>query len=277
MPAPLCCANRCQRQGRQRAPARMPGMYAARKQFLVLSRVLESGSGTCECLVMVDQDPARLHLEVYDTKSGLWHPELGDLDQPDGWDVLPAGDAFVTRQVKAAGDYWVLFRPKGRGQHRRQLGLLAPIEAITAARAAAVVTASRRETKRESSGRQRERAETAYRAEFEDAVLRWLAFAPQHQVIADEIARGAVDRAAVVGSGRVGRTKQLTLDERAALAARAFIRHRHTDYEDRLFSLELGELDVDSDVGIDDIGDYREIKRTAHGEVDAFLEQHRVR
>lgn len=252
-------------------------MCASRKWLLVLSSVLESESATCECLVMVDEDPARLHLEVYDTKSGLWHPELGDLDQPDGWDVLSAGDAFVTRQVKAAGDYWVLFRAKGRGQHRRQLGLLAPIEAITAARAAAVVTAARRETKRESSGRQRERAETVYRAEFEEAVLRWLAFAPHHQVIADEIARGAVDRAAVVGSGRVGRTKQLTLDERAALAACAFIRHRFTDYEDRLFSLELGELDIASDVGIDDVGDYREIKRTAHGEVDAFLQQHRVR
>ena len=91
---------------------------------------------------MVDEDPARLHLEVYDTKSGLWHPELGDLDQPDGWDLLPAGDAFLTRQVKAAGAYWVLFRPKGRGQHRHQLGLLAPIESIAAAREAAAVTAA---------------------------------------------------------------------------------------------------------------------------------------
>ena len=68
----------------------------------------------------------------------------------------------------------------------------------------------------------------------------------------------------------------MTLDERAAFAARAFFRHRHTDYEDRLFSLELSELDIDSHVGIDDVGDYREIKRAAHGEVDAFLEQHRV-
>lgn len=190
--------------------------------------------------------------------------------------MLPAGDAFLTRQVKAADDYWVLFRPKGRGQHRRQLGLLAPIEAIAAARAAAVVTASRRETQRETSSRQRERAEAAYRAEFEGVVLRWLAFAPEHQVIADEIARCAADRAAVVGSGRVGRAQLLSLDERAALAARAFIRHRHTDYEDRLISLDVGDLDIDSDIGIDDVGDYREIKRTAHREVDAFLEQHRI-
>ncbi|MDP1794083.1 MAG: hypothetical protein Q8K63_08095 [Acidimicrobiales bacterium] len=47
---------------------------------------------------MVD-DPTRLHLEVYDTESGLWHPELGEFDLPDGWDVLPAGDAFLTRRM----------------------------------------------------------------------------------------------------------------------------------------------------------------------------------
>ena len=88
--------------------------------------------------------------------------------------------------------------------------------------------------------------------------------------------RGAVDRATAVGSGLVGRIKQLTLDERAALAARAFIRHRHTEYEDQLFSLELAEFDPAADVDIDDLGDYREIKRTAQREVDLFLERHRA-
>jgi hypothetical protein len=38
----------------------------------------------------------------------------------------------------------------------------------------------------------------------------------------------------------------------------------------------LGELDIDSDIGIGDAGDYRDITRTALGEVDAFLEHHRV-
>ncbi len=81
-----------------------------------------------------DRHPAHAHahLEVYDTKAGLWHPELGDLTQPDDWDFLPAGDAFVTRRVKAAGDYWLLYQPKGRRAHRRVLGLLAPIDAIAA-------------------------------------------------------------------------------------------------------------------------------------------------
>ncbi|MGH9064996.1 MAG: DUF2293 domain-containing protein [Acidimicrobiales bacterium] len=41
-------------------------------------------------------------------------------------------------------------------------------------------------------------------------------------------------RPAEVGSGRVGRTRTLSVHERAALAARAPIRHRCTYYEDRL-------------------------------------------
>jgi hypothetical protein len=60
----------------------------------------------CKSLDMVaDGDPPAEHLEVYDTKSGLWHPELGELTQPDGWGFLPAGDAFATRRVKHAGIY----------------------------------------------------------------------------------------------------------------------------------------------------------------------------
>ena len=69
-------------------------------------------------------------------RAGLWHPEFGELVQPDGWDYLPAGDAFVTRRV-----------------------------------------------------------------------VQWLDFSPTHAALASEIAHGAVDRAAKIGSGGVGRTK----------------------------------------------------------------------
>ena len=36
-----------------------------------------------------------------------------------------------------------------------------------------------------------------------------------------------------MGSGRVGRTRTIEIDQRAALAVRALIRHRYTAYEDR--------------------------------------------
>ena len=74
--------------------------------------------------------------------------------------------------------------------------------------------------------------------------------------------------AAEVGSGRVGRTRMLSLEERASLAARAVIRHRHTSYEDDLF-----------DASMDDPWDegfwYREIKTEAQRAVDDFLNRHR--
>jgi len=57
--------------------------------------------------------------------------------------------------------------------------------------------------------------------------------------------RRAAERAVAVGSGRVGRTKVLALEERTALAARATIRHGFTDYDDRLAALDPLEVEVD--------------------------------
>ena len=212
---------------------------------------------------------------MYETKNGLWNPDLGELTEPEGWELLPPGDAYVTRHVKAAGTYWVLFRPKGRHQHRRRLGLLAPADAIAAAKASAATTLASREVSREAGARRRELSEAAYRAEFADAVRRWLDFAPEHAGLADDIAVNAAERAAVVGSGRVGRARTLSLDERAELAARALIRHRHTDYEERLHAVTSVDAGIDIEFDLDDGDDYRDIKRLSHEEVDAFLERHR--
>ncbi|MGD9792291.1 MAG: DUF2293 domain-containing protein [Acidimicrobiia bacterium] len=209
-----------------------------------------------------------LNLDVYDTRNGLWHPEHGELELPGGWEFLPSGDAFVTRQVKNGGVYWVLWRPRGRREHRRKLGLLAPTETIGAARAAAVATEARRAVQRASNATSRDRAEATYRTQFAETVFRWLDFAPEHDALADAIARGAVEQAAVVGSGRVGRARTIPIEERAALAARAYIRHHHTGYEDALARLDPFETQVD-------ITTYREIKASAHQSVDEFLEAHR--
>jgi len=209
-------------------------------------------------------------LDVYDTKDGLWHPEHGELEPPEEWEFLPAGDAFLTRRVSAGGVYWVVWRPKGRSEHRRKLGLLAPRTVIEAARAASADTVAERARQREASARQRDRAEAVYREELGAAVFRWLDFAPHHHLLATEIAVGAVEQATEVGSGRIGRTRTLPLEERAALAARAFIRHRHTDYEDRLDELDPIAVELDG-------AEYRRVKRNAQRAVDVFLEAHRRR
>src|SRR5712672_245808 len=36
------------------------------------------------------------------------------LTVPEGWVLLPPGDAALTRRVKAAGDHWVVAEKKGR-------------------------------------------------------------------------------------------------------------------------------------------------------------------
>ena len=163
---------------------------------------------------------------------------------------------------------------RGRNRpHRRRLELWAPNETIEAAEgeaaeAEAAATETQRSKHRESSARSRAKQEAQYRDEFEEAIRRFLAFAPEHVDLADEIAREAATRAAEVGSGRVGRRWMLSLEERASLAARAVIRHRHTSYEDDLF-----------DAATDDPWDegfwYREIKTEAQRAVDDFLNRHR--
>ncbi len=203
------------------------------------------------------------------TREGPWNPDHGEIEIPEEWEFLSSGDAFVTRRVKAAGTYWVAWQPRGRHRaHRRRLGLWAPQGNIEAAEAEASATAEERSKRREQGARSRAKREAAYRDEFEEAVLRFLAFAPEHADLAGGIAREAADRSVEVGSGRVGRTRTLSLDERAALAARALIRHRHTSYEDDLF-----------DASVEDPWDenlwYREIKSEAQSAVDDFLSRHR--
>lgn len=209
-----------------------------------------------------------LHLDVYDTRNGPWNPEHGDLEIPEDWEFLPTGDAFLTRTVKAAGTYWLCWQPRSRHRaHRRLLGLWAPAEAIRAAEEQAKATAEKRAAARTVNARSRARREERYQDQLREAVLAFLDFAPEHTELAEQIATETAAHAAVVGSGRVGRTQLLTLEEKARLAARAHIRHRHTRYED-----ELGDVPFEA-WGEDEL--YREIKGAAHEAVDDFLDEHR--
>jgi hypothetical protein len=218
---------------------------------------------------VAEQDPSALNLDVYESKQGLWNPEHGELELPADWEFLRSGDTFVTKQVKAAGVYWNAWRPRGKSRpHRRKLGLFAPTTAISHARAEAERTAERRAQQRVVNARHRDKVEETYRVQFAAAVVAWLDFAPEHNGLAEEIANTAAERAVAVGSGRVGRTKVLALEERAALAARATIRHGFTDYDDRLAGLDPVEVEVDD-------FEYRTIKQTAHDAVDDFLCAHR--
>lgn len=208
-------------------------------------------------------------LRVYPSKTnddGWWCPQYGDIETPEGWGSLPAGDAFITRQVKRLGPHWIVVR--ARKGYTQTLGVLAPSENIEKARKLAEDTAARREIARSNSRERREQQEQDYRKRFAEAVLQYLDFAPRYRAMAQRIAEGSSQQATVVGSGRVGRTAKLSLEQKAELAARAYIRHHYTKYEDRL--LESGLVELDSFA-------HRDIREQAHEEVDEFLEKHRPR
>jgi hypothetical protein len=151
-----------------------------RGELLLMQRPwVERGAGMRDIGSVAEVDLTQLHLDVYDTRDGPWHPEHGALAIPESWQFLPSGDAFVTRTVKAAGVYWVAWRPRGRNRpHRRKLGLWAPLEAIEQARVAANQTASRRAQGRQQGARQRARAEQRYRTDLAAAIVDFLAFRP---------------------------------------------------------------------------------------------------
>jgi hypothetical protein len=52
---------------------------------------------------------------------------------PEGWALLPPGDAALTRRVKAAGDHWEVQEKKGRKTFSR--GVWAPAATIDRVRA----------------------------------------------------------------------------------------------------------------------------------------------
>jgi hypothetical protein len=147
--------------------------------------------------------------------------------------------------------------------------LWAPRTVIEEAAMRASQTAAERANRREVGAQHRAKAEERYRGQLATAIRAFLNFAPEHAVLAEDIAVNASERAAVVGSGRVGRTRKLSVEERAALAARAYVRHRYTNYEDALDAVAFEQ-------GWDDQYLYREIKAEAHEVVDDFLERHRL-
>src|SRR2546430_2454319 len=55
------------------------------------------------------------------------------LTAPDGWALLPPGDAALTRRVKEAGDHWVVQEKKGRKTFSK--GVWAPAATIDHIRA----------------------------------------------------------------------------------------------------------------------------------------------
>ena len=150
---------------------------------------------------------------------------------PEGWILLPPGDAALTRRVKAAGDHWIVAEKKGRKVFSR--GIWAPAATIQRIRAELDAERSTESfaKKKEADARRREKAQAEYVEDFFGAVVKFLAFHPNHANLADQIASAVTDHATPVGSGTVARTKRIPVEQRAEAAVIAWMRHKTTGYD----------------------------------------------
>jgi hypothetical protein len=160
------------------------------------------------------------------------------LTVPDGWVLLPPGDAALTRRVKTAGEHWVVQEKKGRKVFSR--GVWAPattIERIQAELEAERSTESFAKRK-EADAKRREKAQEIYVEDFTGAVVSFLAFHPSHADLAQRLAKMVADHATPVGSGTVARTKRIPVEQRAEAAVIAWMRHQTTAYD----SMTIGRV-----------------------------------
>jgi hypothetical protein len=153
------------------------------------------------------------------------------LTAPEGWILLPPGDAALTRRVKAAGDHWIVQEKKGRKVFSR--GVWAPAATIERIRADLEVERSTASfaKRKEADARRRGQAQAEYVEDFFGAVVTFLGFHPIHGDLAHQMARAVTDHATPVGSGTVARTKRIPVEQRAEAAVIAWMRHQTTGYD----------------------------------------------
>jgi hypothetical protein len=164
----------------------------------------------------------------------------GQVKVPDDWDLLPPGDAALTRRVKAEGACWVVQEKRGRKVFG--YGVYAPRERIERLRAEREREQQEPAYERRlEAGRARRAAEqVAYVEDFRAAVSTFLGFHERHADLAARLADAVAAHATPVGSGTVARTERIPIDERAAAAVIAWLRHHTTAYDSMLIARVKG-------------------------------------
>ncbi len=163
---------------------------------------------------------------------GTWFRTRSELlRMPVGWELLAPGDAALTRRVKAAGPSWVVQEKRGNKLFSR--GVCAPTARIEHIRAELAVE---REDPAYAKGLEKSRArrdaqQVTYVGEFRDAVVAFLAFSPDYAELQARVASAIASHATPVGSGTVARTQRISIEQRAASATIAWLRHQTTSYD----------------------------------------------
>lgn len=158
--------------------------------------------------------------------------ESGELlTPPRDWAFLPAGDAAITRSVKAKGTTWVVQVRKGKrtisqGIWAEEAHIIASREQVAARRSTPEYTRTRQRDKA-----RREAKQQAYVLEFFKEVVRFLDFHPRYETEAQKLGKLITDHATPVGSGTVARTERIPVEKRAEAAVIAWMRHQTTAYD----------------------------------------------
>ena len=175
-------------------------------------------------------------------KNGNLIGERGEiLVPPDSWAFLPAGDAGITRKVTSKGLFWRVEVKMGRRMISQ--GIWAAATTITQAQEEVKTTRLTDEykKKRVSEINRRDKKQELYDAEFCKAVEVYLGFDAIYQQIGKKLARAVTVHAIPVGSGTVARTQTIPVEERAAHAVIAWMRHQTTGYDNAKIAKIKGE------------------------------------
>ncbi|MET0262805.1 MAG: DUF2293 domain-containing protein [Rariglobus sp.] len=159
---------------------------------------------------------------------------------PHDWDLLPPGDAALSRRIKEDGPTWTVVELKGRKRFSR--GIWAPSARIAALKAERDLELHDPAYQRKlAAGRQRRAVEqVAYEGEFRAAVVAFLGFHPGHRADEELMTRLITDHAVPVGSGTVARTERIPVEQRAEAATIAWMRHQTTGYDTMVIPREKG-------------------------------------
>ncbi|MDX9834062.1 MAG: DUF2293 domain-containing protein [Desulfobulbus sp.] len=110
--------------------------------------------------------------------------------------------------------------------------------------------------------RRRDEKQSEYELEFCGAIRAFLAFAPRYEEMERTMAEAVTIHAIPVGSGTVARTALIPLEDRAAKAVIAWMRHQTTAYD----SMRIARIK----------GQRREVRRMLAQRSVALLQAYRV-
>lgn len=177
--------------------------------------------------------PKQTRVVAPGSREGLVKTEDGtELPVPDGWALLPPGDAGWTRRVKAGGPTWTVKQKKGRRTF--SLGVWADGKRIQEVKRQldAERSTDSYAKRRTADAARREKKQTAYVQDFHAAVIAFLNFDPRYHDLEQKMAQAVTRHATPVGSGTVARTARIPIERRAESAVIAWLRHQTTAYDD---------------------------------------------